>query len=270
MILCPPPDLAAQDAWLPADGHIQKLKLTDGTTLYGQVEALGDTIQFRLVSGAVLELHSMTIDHLSAADGGLQDGQFYRDDPNRTRLFFGPTGRGLKAGQGYFAVYELFLPFLAVAPVDNVMLSGGTSLIFTGDGTGHPFWVAPKVRIWGNDKTDVAVGGIAVAGFGTDDFFGVAFGVVTHGTEQAAITVGGGQAWHSDGSESLVMIGGEVRLSRHVKLMTENYILPGGDGLVSFGPRFFGERLSADVGLATPIGGDSAFVFPIVNFVWNW
>jgi hypothetical protein len=68
---------------------------------------------------------------------------------------------------------------------------------------------------------------------------------------------------------------GQVRFrcvaAGQLKLITENYVLPGRDVLLSFGPRSFGERLSADVGLLLPITDGSLDVaLPLVNFVWNW
>jgi hypothetical protein len=53
-----------------------------------------------------------------------------------------------------------------------------------------------------------------------------------------------------------------------VKLLTENDLWRGGNGVASAGVRFFGERLSADVGLAFPLGADGLFAFPVVNFVY--
>jgi hypothetical protein len=64
------------------------------------------------------------------------------------------------------------------------------------------------------------------------------------------------------------MIGGERRASRHVAFVTENYIWKGGQGVVTGGVRFFGERLSADVGLAVPVGAGELFALPVVNFVY--
>ena len=43
-------------------------------------------------------------------------------------------------------------------------------------------------------------------------------------------------------------------------------IWDGGSGVASAGIRFFGERLSADLALWTPIGADDFFVLPVVNF----
>jgi hypothetical protein len=50
--------------------------------------------------------------------------------------------------------------------------------------------------------------------------------------------------------------------------MTENYIWKGGEGILSGGVRFLGERLSADLALAIPVGIGELFAFPVVNFVY--
>jgi hypothetical protein len=250
---------------------LQEVELSDGTELRGWVVVEGNPIQFRLISGPVLEVERSRIRKITRARGQVIDGKFVREDPNRTRLFFAPTGRGLPKGQGYFAVYEILVPFLAVAPVDNLVLSGGTPLVFGGGGD-RPFWFAPKFRVAGGEKVDVAVGAIAIGGLGNGEVAGIAFGVATFGDHAQALTTGIGVGW--TGSEwsdkPVVMVGGEIAASNGIKLVSENYILPGEGGLVSLGPRFFGERLTADLGLAIPITGGETFAFPIVNFVWNW
>jgi hypothetical protein len=53
-----------------------------------------------------------------------------------------------------------------------------------------------------------------------------------------------------------------------MKLMTENYVWKNGNGVSSAGVRFFGDRLSADLAIAVPIGADGLFAFPVVNFVY--
>jgi hypothetical protein len=66
------------------------------------------------------------------------------------------------------------------------------------------------------------------------------------------------------------MIGGETRTSRRIKLITENWFFPGEGAIISFGPRFLGQRISGDLGLALPLFGEGTVVFPLVNFVVNW
>lgn len=40
--------------------------------------------------------------------------------------------------------------------------------------------------------------------------------------------------------------------------------------MLSIGPRFFGDRISADLGLAFPVTGEGFFAFPVINFCWTW
>jgi hypothetical protein len=68
------------------------------------------------------------------------------------------------------------------------------------------------------------------------------------------------------------MVGGESRISRRLKFLTENYFVPSeGAALLSGGVRFFGERLSADFGIGAAFGdGDNACCLPLVNFVYSF
>jgi hypothetical protein len=77
-------------------------------------------------------------------------------------------------------------------------------------------------------------------------------------------------AYDEDGDRTaVVMLGADRQVRRNMKLVTESYIWGSGNGLISGGVRFFGERLSADLALATPVGEDfERFVFPMVNFVY--
>ena len=116
-----------------------------------------------------------------------------------------------------------------------------------------------------NGRTQVAIG--ALQGFVDGESGGIAYGVVTTGRIDASVTVGAGIGYSGDGAAgAVVMVGGERQVSRHVTFVTESYAWNGA-GIVSGGMRFFGERLSADVGLAAPIGAGELYVFPVVNFV---
>lgn len=83
-------------------------------------------------------------------------GELWRTDPNHTRLLFAPTARALKAGQGYFSVYEIFFPFVAVGVTDFFTLSGGFSL-FPGVES-QLLYIAPKITPVHLEKFDLAAG----------------------------------------------------------------------------------------------------------------
>jgi len=103
---------------------------------------------------------------------------------------------------------------------------------------------------------------------------GILYTSATVGGPRQALHLGIGYGYDRGGlaSSPALLLGGETRLSRNLKLLTENYLLPGEGGIVSGGVRFMGERLSADLGLAAPVGAGSSsfFAFPLVNFTWSW
>ena len=246
-----------------------ELTLRDGSILIGRVVESGDPLRFVTVSGMEIPVPMANVRAIAQARGTVEEGEYWREDPNRTRLFFGPTARTLPAGQGYFAVYEILMPFLGYGVSDSFILAGGTPLYFGGGGN-RPFWVAPKLRVFNSVKTQGAVGVLAVAA--DDENAGLLYGVVTHGTPKSAFSLGVGYGFaNGDLAESpAVMLGGEVRTGRGLKLVTENYLFPGGTGLISLGPRFFGRKLSADLGLVIPLGFGESFAFPLINFVYNF
>lgn len=257
---------------VPPEGTVQELLLRDGSTLFGRVVSTGDPFRFELISGQILEFRVADVRRLGVRAGRVVDGRFWRSDPNQTRLFFGPTGRSLKAGDGYLSVFELFFPILALGVSDRITIAGGTPLLF-GDFGSQPFWFAPKVGILETERMAVAAGVLAFFTTESTESVGVLYGVASFGSSDQGAHVGVGYGYDRGGlaSSPAVMLGGEIRVGQVVKLLTENYVLPSEGGILSAGIRFFGERLSADLGLATPVGtGDNFFAFPVVNFVWNW
>ena len=262
----------AQEIAVPPSGETQELVLKDGTRAFGRVERIdGTRVVFITTSGATIAVETSQVVSVRVVEGRMIAGEFRRADPNPTRLFFTPTGRSLKKGDGYFGVYEILLPFVQYGITDRISIGAGTPLIF-GAGSEHPFWVTPKVQVIDRRLTKASLGIMHFLNVG-DGNLGIAYGVVTQGHADSALTMGLGYAYERSYGESngagVAMVGGEHRVRRGIKVITENYFFSEG-GLVSLGVRLMGERLSADLGLVAPLGVDEIFVFPIVNFVWSF
>lgn len=249
---------------------LYELILRDGSRLYGDIERQDDVeVVFRTQAGVSVTARRAEILTLRQVTGQIVNGEFQRSDPNATRLFFAPTGRSLKKGQTYLGVYEFLMPFVQVGVTDRFSVGGGTPLIFGFDESERPFWITPKLQVFDSASTQIAVG--AFHAFNVDGAGGGGIGYVvgTRSVGTGSVTLGGGVAYGSDGGRSgIVMVGGERQVRRNLKVMTENYIWKGGTGVVSAGVRFFGERLSADLALAVPVGADGFVAFPVVNFVY--
>ena len=265
-VLGPAPSVSAAE---DAQEITYELKLRDGSRLYGTLETEGtDTVSFRTLTGALVTATRDDIVSLERVTGVVRDGEFLSDDANRTRLFFGPTGRALPKGQVYVGTFQIIMPWVQVGVTDRFSIGGGTPLVFGFDESERPFWVTPRIQVFDRGDLHAGAGVIHVLGF-SGDSAGIAYGVMTTGTTSSSLTVGAGMAYTGDGDRAaVVMVGGDRRVRRNLKLITENYIWQGGGGIVSGGVRFIGDRLSADVGLGIPLFGEGLVVFPIVNFVY--
>ena len=204
----------------------------------------------------------------AAQEAGPTGAERSTADVNTTRLFFGPTARSLPKGQVYLGVYEFFMPFVQVGVTDRFSIGGGTPLVIGFEDFDRPFWITPKLQVLDTGRTQVAAGVFHAFDISSNGG-GIAYGVVTHGDSNASFTAGAGMAYAVDGGRAaVVMIGGDAQIRSNIKVMTENYVWQGGDGVLTGGVRFLGDHLSADVGLAFPIGAGEFFAFPVVNFVY--
>jgi hypothetical protein len=247
---------------------VYELVLNDGSRVYGQIEGESDTdVVFRTTSGAAVTTPRIRIRSLRPVVGRMIRGEFRREDPNSTRLAFGPTGRAMPRGQTYLGVYQGIAPFVQVGITDSFSLGAGTPLVFTG-GWDRPYWVTPKLQVYAGNGNYASIG--VLHAFAGDENVGIGYGVFTKDVSGGAFTLGAGAAYSSHGVESaVVMVGGEAPAARNIKWITENYAW---DGTVvsSGGFRFFGERLAADLVLAIAFTDSSTFAFPVVNFVYRF
>jgi hypothetical protein len=252
-----------------------RITLTDGSELIGTITGEDSvSIFFTTVGNIPVTVPKKQVETRELLAGQITGGRYVRSDPNYTRLLIGPTARSLKSGQGYFSAYEIFFPFFAIGIADVVTLAGGISL-FPG-AEDQIFYIAPKITPVQTENFSAAGGLLYInSTAGGHDGVGIYYGAATFGSQDAALTAGLG--WGFSGSDvadnPVVMLGGELRVSNSVKLITENWIPPNSDiVLVSFGIRFFGERLAADLGFMYPAGSEThGFPFmPWLGFAYNF
>lgn len=264
------PRVAAAQATPLPEGRTElfELVLKDGSRMYGSVERESDAeVVFKTQSGATVTARRADIVSLKQVKGRIEQGVFLRTDLHRSRLFFASTGRSLEKGQVSVGVFQFLAPFVQVGVTDRFSIGGGTPLVFGIDEAYRPFWVTPKFQVYDSPRAQVAVGVLQLFNL-DDDSGGIAYTVGTFGDSDNAMTVGGGLGYAGDSRTGIVMVGGERRVRSNLKIMTENYVWKNGEGIVSGGVRFIGERLSADLALAIPIGLGDFFAFPVVNFVY--
>ncbi len=265
---------------LPRDTLLE-VRLHDGSVLYGRVVRQDSVhVVIRTLGGTEVDTKRELISSFRVSRGRLVGDEYWVADPNGTRLFFTSTGRALGKGEGYVSMYYVIFPLVAYGVSDRFTIAGGTPIV--PGAIGRAFYVAPKFTLRETERSAFAIGALsfAVTERITDGTVGLLYGVGTWGDRDDAFTAGAGWGYKwGDGNSSvsntpLVVLGGETRVSRRLKLVTENWILTGSGergGIFSGGFRFIGDRLTSDLSLigAAGLGAFSCCV-PMVNFVWNF
>lgn len=245
-----------------------ELVLKDGSRIFGTVERETDQeVVLRTQAGAIVTARREEIASLRPVRGRIEKGEFIPTDLHRTRLFFAPTARSLQKGETSFGVFQFIAPFVQVGVTDRFSMGGGTPLLFGIDDWDRPFWVTPKMQVLNMPEAQAAVGLLHVFNTGGEDA-GIAYTVGTFGNSDNAGSAGAGLMYSGEDRGWILMGGAEGRVNRFMKVMTENYVWKGGEGIISGGVRFLGERLSADLALAVPVGVGEVIAFPVVNFVY--
>lgn len=257
------------------DSQLVVLRLRDGSSLIGRVvEVTPLVVRFASAVGESAIPREAIRDVRMMAATRAHDGEYWPEDPSRTRLFFAPTGRMLRKSESYFADAYVFFPSLQVGITDRITLGGGASIIPGVPIDQQLFYLTPKVGLVASPTLNVSIGAL-VAGLGaasSEGPFGIGYGVATFGGEDANVTAGAGFGYsRTSTSQALLMLGGSNRVSRNIALVTENYLYTGSGSklLASGGFRFMGEKLAVDLAGFT-FGDSSVPVIPYLAFIYRF
>ena len=254
--------------------EVQILTLRDGSTIVGRITAIGaDTLTLESSVGR-LQLPIASVNAVqNVPASSMREGEYWFPNPNETRLFFAPSARMLKRGDGYVSDYEVFFPGAAYGVTDNVSIGGGISLFPAGLDQ-QIYYFTPKVGGTVHENVNLALGALIVGGIPDEATVGIVYGVGTFGPPDASITAGLGYGFAGTtvARNPVAMIGGEFRVARHLALVTENYIIPNthANPLYSYGVRLMGEKMTVDLALFNASGERSGIGFPFVDFVFKF
>jgi hypothetical protein len=261
----------ARDTAQTDSSQMYVLRTRDGSLFIGRlVRATIDSVYFISAGGPITVPRSTVVELRQLGRGAMRQGVYWPPNPGDTRLFFAPTGRMLEKGEGYFSdTYLFFLNFVG-GVTSRFTFGGGFSIFPFSDFSDNIFYVTPKLGVVQTPNLNVAVGAL-VAAVGGEGSFGIVYGVGTVGSPDASVSFGTGVAY-ADGDladQPLVMFGGERRVARRLSLVTENYVVPSDDAgtLLSYGVRFFGDRLSVDLAFWNLFGDDVDTIFPGIPYV---
>ena len=252
---------------------VQQVELLDGTKLFGRIARIdGTQILFATMGGLEIGFQRRDVNQVRVVRGQRHRGEFWPADPSDSRLFLAPTARVPGHGHGYAGVYELVVPSFGVGIGKIGMISGGFSAIPGIDLEDQVFYIAPKLQLFSSEYVQGAVGLFWVKPGTSEESVGMVYTGITAGDFRAAFSGGiafpfGSRSGFSE--DPLLMLGGEVRATKSLKFITENWIVPGEETtILSFGFRIIQSRLTVEAAVATSTEGGG--FLPLVNFSITW
>lgn len=279
-LLAASPSARAAEAAAPAApapaGTPALVVLKDGQQLRGRLvaqDASGATLE--LDGGARVVVPAASIERIELAKAG--QAEVRSRDPNRTRYLYSPSGFMLKQGEGYVSQTELLVTSVAYGLTDHVTVGLGTSIPFLFVEDGVNLVGTLKVGADVNEWVHVAAGaqGLWLPGIEAGTTAGLLFGTVTLGTPDLHLGISAGPPFvagtdENDVGRVIFSISGNARVSEHLALVSENWILPGDDGgyVLTGALRIIGQRLGVDAGLMFFKG--SSVPIPWLDFTWNF
>ena len=210
---------------------------------------------------------------------------------NGERLFFGPTARNLRRGEGSVQDIDVFL-LTANYGLSNNFSLGVIATFIPEAGSYNVFGITPKVSVPLSESVHVGAGALLL--FVGGGSVGVTYANATVGSADHNLTGGIGFGFSGGGgfgSTPVLMVGGATRVGRRISLVDETYVVRSSsrNGLSSAigvagiaGLRITWPRISGGLGLAyvgfsyndsyssSRISNSNATVFPYLDVAFRF
>lgn len=238
--------------------------LTDGTRLTGKIHRETPDKVIAISSlGVRFEIPRHLIVSRRPAPPDFGRRRLEQTDPNYSRLLLAPTGRPLRVGEGYLSDHYVVFPGLAYGVTPHLSVMAGLSVL-PGLALGDQLkYFVPRMGWRIGDDLSVSVGAALVAAEADGDggSAGLGFTIATLGDADRSLTLGLGAGWRDEVQRDaevmdgpMILFGGSYRLTDTMALVSENWLITGAGVSLSEQPfglalRFFGERISADLGV---------------------
>lgn len=283
------------------------VKLTDETSFMGVLVSMTDsTYSFQTKLAGQITVYKSQVSEIKLTQrSSLHSGKYWFANPNATRYFFSPSALNLKGGEGYYQNNYILLNSIYVGIADYVTIGGGFEFfsMFTPESPGPLYFLTLKGGAPVTKNLHLGAG-ILFAGvpssIGSEnvdyDHLGIGFGLVTYGNTDHNLTFGFGKGFENGktAERPVFTISGMTRVSKKFSFVSENWLIPATKEesvpeynstynttyytsrrmntyplYFSYGFRFFGEKLSVDLGFinSAEIAKAIFIGIPYVDFV---
>ena len=213
----PPATGAAVPAAAPGEvvGQSYSVEVVSGTSFVGVLITAGsEELTFQTKDLGLITVRRANIKQLAAMTPE-QARHGYDYQGNGNRLFFAPTARNLRKGEGTVQSIDIFLMGVNYGISDNVSM-GALFTWVPGAGNDNLFALTPKASFAVSERTRLGGGALIFFQGGTN--FTLAYGNATYGSADDNLTAGVGYAFVGGNyvNTPVFLLGGAKRVSRRV------------------------------------------------------
>lgn len=220
-----------------------------------------------------------------------KDRSSWLPNPSPSKYFIGPSAIPLEKSTGYYQNSYILFNQVAYGFTNWFSMSVGLEFVSTFATLANPPFrpivtANPKFGFKVADKLYLSVSGFYLnATIANDEetpemegTFGLLFGQVTYGSPENNLTAGvaWGYSWNGLADRPLISLSGMYRVARRMTLMTENYVVPFGEGKYRiesiYGLRFLGEKICFDLGFINDkdLAGILLIGIPYIGFTFGF
>jgi len=260
----------AQEVQIPTDTtQLSVVETKDGNEFVGYIIRIeADNIVVKTQNFGEVRVLRQSVRNIRPLEKSrIVEGDYWPESPQSVHYFFGPSGYGLRKGEGVYQNTWVFFNQVSYGVSDNFSIGVGIVPLFLFSGSSSPIWLTPKVSIpIKRDQVNLGIGGIFATVLGENTgSFGQVYGQLTLGSRDRNVNVGLGYGYAGNdwANTPLVSVSGIYRTGKKFALLTENYVFDTGDRntvLLSFGGRFIGRKISVDAGLFFPTNTNGEFI----------
>ncbi|WP_426493521.1 hypothetical protein [Hymenobacter sp. 102] len=273
---------------VPADsaGWQYRVTLRSGSTFDGELlRRLPGHLEFKTKDLGTVQVERTNVARLEVLTQQLAGRPAgWHDIGSGNRLFFAPTARNLRKGEGTLQVISLYALGVNYGFTDYFSMGALVSVV-PGIPLGDQLLaLTPKLSARLSDQWHVGAGAMYLRvpsdysnkpGYGV----GILYGVATYGSAENNFTMGLGYgfAGREMGRTPLLQIGGQTRISRRVSLISENYFTTDADAGVFglYGAKINWRRTSLGLAgiYALPYEGQgfSSYIIPLyIDFTYRF
>ncbi|MBC8402109.1 MAG: hypothetical protein H8E14_11535 [Candidatus Marinimicrobia bacterium] len=262
---------------------LHEILTTDNVEYLGEITSENDsTLTLKAPSGITVTIPLSSIVSRTVFEGDVKEGKVWRPDPNKSMYLFAPSAFPIESGNSYCRDFCLFFPSYNFGVGDVISAQVGAFWFPGMPLENTPLIASGKYSFINFKKIKMAAGimYLSFPGFDEGERFGTGFTFVTGTLGDRFSHLSGSLGWgfvQTEGNwkfmeRPILVVAGNRRTTNTTALVAEIWLPPELDlemVPIMASVRFFGKKISVDIGGLWTTNMEGLLPMPLINFTYQ-